>query len=72
MLSGQRIGSIRDLIGQMQKILYSEGNAESKLSETEYNLKAAAAQCGIAWEQYNRESKKIFKKRKEKEVKEQS
>lgn len=69
MLSGQRVGSIRDLIGQMQKILYSEGSAESKLSETEYNLKASAAQCGIAWEQYNRETKKMFfKKDKEKAV----
>ena len=54
---------MKTVVSQFKKIIDGEGTAESKVSESEYQMRAQAAICGLAWEKLNIETDKKIKKR---------
>ena len=61
-MTGQSVGSLKETVRSLQNIIDGPGSAESKLNEAEHQLKLVANIAGIAWERYNREVKKRYKK----------
>lgn len=63
MISGKKIGSMKSVVSQFKRIVDGPGTAESMVAEAEYQMRAQAAICGIAWEKLNIETDKKIKKR---------